>query len=743
MGRGGKVVFKRGGGSGGWDRGARARCGGCDTDDDEYVVGEDEEEISDDSYSSDASLEASQDAEQEEEEEDESDWLDEEDMEAAARRRRTKGMSGPTRKPAAKPLRGKRSSVTDEGGETEDSPIGKPRARRRRRPEVFAEGEDDEIEEEEEDDEDFAPDEDEDDEEEFTTALARKSSYKRRRPAKRQQRRIKPRKSQVAEKKKEKALGRKRGRRRTAPGSDDDDFIVKDRVSVDGADRKKRGLSNGRKRRRSLSSSSDPSDSSASDVDYTISVDELRDLQVGGALGHRARMDLSSGVQGGKKGKGKEVDDVGKQVCGICLSEEHNRVIRGLLDCCAHYFCFACIMEWSKVESKCPVCKRRFMTVSKSARLEAGFGLRTAVIRIPIRDQVYQPSEEEIRGYLDPYANVVCLVCQQGGDDNLMLLCDICDSSAHTYCVGLMREVPEGNWYCDGCRYTDPDSSNLRVQDSALEHGTSHGDMLHEEFSGGVNSDNIMGHMPPAITQQSSSLSCVAPSSQGTAQDTSNRCQMLSGDHGTTSYVSGFAASTLSGRRSIHQRIRIILSNNRVRSIPVVARNNVIQPSFLESCLCDFETRCNEDLHPVPQESLTNGVNERKSTSFPGPRIGMNSHIPNEGNSCCSSESAKKQVKSTVKRHLNHLTRDTSLGRRDLKEISGHATHTILAACGFEHRPSKVTTIVQVPSDCVHLADGDHTSLVKGCCSSCFASFVENVVQEILNSKLRSACFHA
>lgn len=75
--------------------------------------------------------------------------------------------------------------------------------------------------------------------------------------------------------------------------------------------------------------------------------------------------------------------------------------------------------------------------------------------------QVYQPSEEELRGYLDPYENVMCTECQQGGDDALMLLCDLCDSPAHTYCVGLGHEVPEGNWYCEGCRPTAAlDSSN-------------------------------------------------------------------------------------------------------------------------------------------------------------------------------------------------------------------------------------------------------------------------------------------
>lgn len=54
--------------------------------------------------------------------------------------------------------------------------------------------------------------------------------------------------------------------------------------------------------------------------------------------------------------------------------------------------------------------------------------------------QVYQPTEEELRSYLDPYENIICSECHQGEDDGLMLLCDLCDSSAHTYCVGLGRK---------------------------------------------------------------------------------------------------------------------------------------------------------------------------------------------------------------------------------------------------------------------------------------------------------------
>ena len=69
--------------------------------------------------------------------------------------------------------------------------------------------------------------------------------------------------------------------------------------------------------------------------------------------------------------------------------------------------------------------------------------------------QVYQPSKEELRSYQDPYENV-CFECHKSGDDELMLLCDLYDSSAHTYCVRLEREVLEGNWCCGGCRPVVP-----------------------------------------------------------------------------------------------------------------------------------------------------------------------------------------------------------------------------------------------------------------------------------------------
>ena len=46
---------------------------------------------------------------------------------------------------------------------------------------------------------------------------------------------------------------------------------------------------------------------------------------------------------------------------------------------------------------------------------------------------------------------MVCTECQEAGDERLLLLCDRCDSAAHTYCVGLGRSVPHGDWFCNMC----------------------------------------------------------------------------------------------------------------------------------------------------------------------------------------------------------------------------------------------------------------------------------------------------
>ena len=78
------------------------------------------------------------------------------------------------------------------------------------------------------------------------------------------------------------------------------------------------------------------------------------------------------------------VDDENTKVCGVCLIEE-SKIERGMLDCCDHFFCFGCIMEWAKVESRCPMCNQRFVTITKPG----GSGKRKRTVRIPLRNQVF------------------------------------------------------------------------------------------------------------------------------------------------------------------------------------------------------------------------------------------------------------------------------------------------------------------------------------------------------------------
>ncbi|KAH7300045.1 hypothetical protein KP509_24G042300 [Ceratopteris richardii] len=142
-------------------------------------------------------------------------------------------------------------------------------------------------------------------------------------------------------------------------------------------------------------------------------------------------------------------------VCGICLSET-STTERGKLDSCDHFYCFGCIMEWAKVESRCPMCKQRFTAVSRAG---GGISKRTRTIRIPTRDQVYIPEDDV--PFVDPYEDVICMECQETCDEGLLLLCDRCDSAAHTYCVGLGRRVPHGDWYCRNCQPFIAEDSNL------------------------------------------------------------------------------------------------------------------------------------------------------------------------------------------------------------------------------------------------------------------------------------------
>ncbi|XP_031498239.1 uncharacterized protein LOC116262855 [Nymphaea colorata] len=561
-----------------------------------------------------------------------------------------------------------------------------------------------------------------------------------------------------------------------------------------------------------------------SDSDFIVSdaeIDVLTDLSVGGTLETRSRSSrwlrkrqaacqsehqLQKGRRSKRAAKVDGADDNGnaktlnlcKQVCGICLSEERRETVRGTLNCCDHFFCFACIMEWSKVESRCPMCKQRFVSINKSSK----WGIGDVSIRVPRRNQVYQPSEEELRSYLDPYANIVCMVCHEEGDDNLMLLCDICDSSAHTYCVGLGREVPEGNWYCECCKTFDLRASNLqRDQDPTT-------DQLADcsLFSdGSVGSGGLDIPMPSYSVSECLITSPVHyPCRRGDLSPQSPFCE----DLGITSQVSGFGASTVMSRRTLRHQIHRLITNNRmgqtldladIRNMPINATFGSDASKFeieeddgekegfggLEhDGLCDhvdngggrfgtfgladsfgesssrqlqnreFFSSKNSSLDSSDTWCLVSctAVNADGSNAFHNQAEVVHSEVVysdgtqgvekgpivglNEGKSS-QLQDVKEQVCTLVKRHLKSFARDAHIDRCEFKDIARRSTHTIVAAYGYKCS-SSMAIVVQPPS-CCHTPDSfGLANLARHCCFNCFNNFVGGVVRKIMKSVLNS-----
>lgn len=307
--------------------------------------------------------------------------------------------------------------------------------------------------------------------------------------------------------------------------------------------------------------------------------------------------------------------------------------------------------------------------------------------------QVYQPSEEDLRSFLDPYENVICSECHQGGDDGLMLLCDICDSSAHTYCVGLGRVVPEGNWYCDGCRPVARGSSSSQAQDPLPDLRTA--------------STNLYNRPSPIVSfgegfDPYSVSTPRVPLTPGSGNLSSPRFSV--GDVQAASPGSGAGAPTLTGRRWIHRHIQNLLSMNRMNfmagnneGMPTAHLKQETEPlhqAIFEERLHDHPTslmenrdflapRLNHLRRQAVQDPTISTANRSVNLTLWPDLAGINS-LPSFGqlHQCSSisnigtdgfaapftakeefdSHVAKEQLQSVVKSHLKNLSRDIQLG---------------------------------------------------------------------------------
>lgn len=796
----------------------RVRLDNNDSDksDEDYKVNIDEEfDESEDEYCSSLDEDESEESLGEFEEE----WVKTK-VSKAGKPKGRKGVLGRKKNGLLKPKRKKvmqknkkRVSVKEEeddvievlsGEEDDDLSYQKPRKKSKFSYREEKDDDDDYNDSEFEEDEEFTLDEidDADDDEDFPSKKKKvgSSSKQKKGTAKVCKRRT----AKVLKKTKRKKLKKNQGSRRKKRSPHVKEFRDDYRTV-----HKKRKTLTGRGRKSAVYSETDVIGSGSSGYQYTMSEEEREQVREAsefcGSLTTALRSSCPSKMNEkeslppqrnspGRKGKEKVEDvkiEAGKQVCGICLSEEGKRTVRGALNCCSHYFCFACIMEWSKVESRCPICKQRFSSISKAAQADGGHDSRNVVIPVPARDQVYQPSEEELRGFLDPYENVLCTECQLGGDDALMLLCDLCDSPAHTYCVGLGHEVPEGNWYCEGCRPAAFASSNAQVLNPPPSHGAS---------------NNLsVGYSPGASLRATFDLNELyipdIPLTPRTGFSRSPRFQ----DFEAASPASGSGAYTVFERRRIQHQINQLLNNrsrhpHRTNGAPRISGNSLfgwqvgrgreLAPQHTAVAPERIVTQ-NMHLHGRVQDNTTPSLYSREafsprssssrvqilpnqasiSTENSFGRLGENEiadintthglELVHQHPHPCSSRSniindvhisppgppplremnrspmEKETVQSMVRSHLKCLSGNLELGYSTFKDIARSSTHTVLAACGLEHRQNEVYP-VHNPLNCNHLerAAVMQKSLMKGQCSSCFDLFVRNVVREILRTRI-------
>lgn len=322
--------------------------------------------------------------------------------------------------------------------------------------------------------------------------------------------------------------------------------------------------------------------------------------------------------------------------------------------------------------------------------------------------QVYQPSEEELRSYLDPYENVICTECHEGGDDGLMLLCDLCDSPAHTYCVGLGREVPEGNWYCEGCRPVALGSSSSLGQARLSDQRTAGSNVSR--------SSPVRSYLAEGL-DLNSVLSPRTVFAQGFGNFPSPR--FPAGGFQASSPVSGAGVPTLSGRRLIHRHIQQLLSVNRMNQmagrtegnlVPNLSNDPINSPidqvrettlqstsrqetralyhTFFEERLQDNRSSLVQDnmfLSPISNQLIGQAVEDStpiaanrpvNGTLWPG-LTGMSSLSgheqhhqwsirPNTNKEESDFQTAKEQLQSVVKSHLKNLSQDTHFGNTNI-----------------------------------------------------------------------------
>ncbi|KAM7193266.1 39S mitochondrial ribosomal protein L46 domain containing protein [Naviculisporaceae sp. PSN 640] len=167
----------------------------------------------------------------------------------------------------------------------------------------------------------------------------------------------------------------------------------------------------------------------------------------------------------------EQLAKIGLATSTITGSAPHQHTYVAEIEVCGHQLHDACLREWTEKANSCPICRQTFHSVKVYDKVG---GKLLATRQVQDKKQVPEfdfqawadenPDQEDV--------SVPCPVCQRADNEEILLLCDACDTPYHTHCIGL-EEVPEGHWYCMEC--VDAIGPALTMQHSTVGFGVQPG----------------------------------------------------------------------------------------------------------------------------------------------------------------------------------------------------------------------------------------------------------------------------
>ncbi|KAK4747934.1 hypothetical protein SAY87_014520 [Trapa incisa] len=152
------------------------------------------------------------------------------------------------------------------------------------------------------------------------------------------------------------------------------------------------------------------------------------------------------------------------EICGLCMELV---IDRGLLDCCQHWFCFACIDNWATITNLCPLCQKEFQLITCVPVYDTVGSNQLEEELLSREDDWSLEEKNNTISFPSYYIDENAVACLDGNgckirtgtviaeDDSSLdtsIACDSCDIWYHAFCVGFDSEgINENSWLCPRC----------------------------------------------------------------------------------------------------------------------------------------------------------------------------------------------------------------------------------------------------------------------------------------------------